>query len=149
MAVVCCATPSELYLEETRSTLAFASRAKLVKTNAQVNEVLDDQSLIRRLQRELAEAKKGASGGEGNQSAQLRALETKAANAGKDVREALEKLQRLQKIYLNSSSLFDSKQASQVDASNKAVQRKATLRWWLNQNINLRDTIKTTPNVDS
>ncbi|GMH68023.1 hypothetical protein TL16_g04829, partial [Triparma laevis f. inornata] len=31
MAVICCATPSELYLEETRSTLQFAARAKLVK----------------------------------------------------------------------------------------------------------------------
>ena len=37
MAVICCATPSELYLEETRSTLQFASRAKLVKTKPQVN----------------------------------------------------------------------------------------------------------------
>ena len=58
MAVVCCATPSELYLEETRSTLQFASRAKLVKTNAKVNEVIDDRSMIKKLQRELAEAKK-------------------------------------------------------------------------------------------
>jgi centromeric protein E len=42
MAVICCATPSEMYLEETRSTLQFASRAKLVKTRAQVNEIVDD-----------------------------------------------------------------------------------------------------------
>ena len=41
MAVICCATPSELYLEETRSTLQFASRAKLVKTRAQRHEVHD------------------------------------------------------------------------------------------------------------
>jgi len=56
MAVICCATQSELYLEETRSTLQFASRAKLVKTQAQVNEVMDDRSLIKKLQRELKEA---------------------------------------------------------------------------------------------
>eukprot|EP00536_Pseudo-nitzschia_multiseries_P008863 jgi/Psemu1/297078/fgenesh1_pm.234_\ len=62
MAVICCATPSELYLEETRSTLQFASRAKLVKTNAQVNEVLDERSMIRRLQKELAEAKRNQYG---------------------------------------------------------------------------------------
>ena len=30
MAVVCCITPSNAYIEETRSTLQFASRAKLV-----------------------------------------------------------------------------------------------------------------------
>ena len=38
IAVICCATPSELYLEETRSTLQFAARAKLVKTRAKVSE---------------------------------------------------------------------------------------------------------------
>ncbi|KAL7577485.1 hypothetical protein ACA910_004766 [Epithemia clementina (nom. ined.)] len=34
MSIICCATPSELYVEATHSTLAFAARAKLVKTNA-------------------------------------------------------------------------------------------------------------------
>ena len=64
MAVICCATPSELYLEETRSTLQFASRAKLVKTKPQVNEVLDDSLLIKRLQHELAETRKLVKGKE-------------------------------------------------------------------------------------
>ena len=58
MAIICCATPSELYLEETRSTLQFASRAKLVKTHAQVNQVIDERSLVKKLQRELRAAKK-------------------------------------------------------------------------------------------
>jgi hypothetical protein len=57
MAVICCATPSELYLEDTRSTLKFALDAKLVKTRAQVDEILDNRSLIEKLQRELKEAK--------------------------------------------------------------------------------------------
>ena len=46
MTIICCTTPSELYLEETRSTLQFASRATLVKTRTQINEFLDDRSLI-------------------------------------------------------------------------------------------------------
>lgn len=58
MAVVCCATPSTKYVDETKSTLQFAARAKMVKTQAQVNEVLDDRSMIRRLQQELEEVKK-------------------------------------------------------------------------------------------
>jgi len=57
IAIICCVTPSELYLEETRSTLQFASRAKLVKTKTQVNEIMDDRSLIKKLERELNEAK--------------------------------------------------------------------------------------------
>jgi centromeric protein E len=53
MSVVCCITPAEKYLEETRSTLQFASRAKLVKTNATVNEVIDESVQLRRLKKEL------------------------------------------------------------------------------------------------
>mmetsp|Transcript_4140 Transcript_4140/g.6225 ORF Transcript_4140/g.6225 Transcript_4140/m.6225 type:complete len:704 (+) Transcript_4140:50-2161(+) len=57
MAILCCATASRMYVEETKSTLRFASRAKLVQTSAKKNEVMDDRTLIRRLQKELAEAK--------------------------------------------------------------------------------------------
>jgi len=78
MAVICCATPSELYLEETRSTLQFASRAKLVKTRAQVNEVIDDRSLIKKLQRELKEARDAGNGHVAME--QMKALEEKAVN---------------------------------------------------------------------
>eukprot|EP00578_Thalassiosira_sp_NH16_P026180 CAMPEP_0181097840 /NCGR_PEP_ID=MMETSP1071-20121207/11786_1 /TAXON_ID=35127 /ORGANISM="Thalassiosira sp., Strain NH16" /LENGTH=492 /DNA_ID=CAMNT_0023180353 /DNA_START=380 /DNA_END=1854 /DNA_ORIENTATION=- len=53
MAVICCATPAEMYLEETRSTLQFAERVKLVTTRAQVNEVMDDLSLIEELTHQL------------------------------------------------------------------------------------------------
>ena len=140
MAVVCCATPSELYLEETRSTLGFASRAKLVKTNAKVNEVLDDQSLIRRLQRELAEAKRGFACNGGNQTDQLRALETEAANAGKERREAQEKLRRLQKSILNSSALFESRQVSSSSDFRNPTQRKRRLS---DGNLNLRSSYET------
>jgi len=57
MSVVCCITPAEKYLEETRSTLQFASRAKLVKTHAVVNEVLDEAAALKRLKKELEELK--------------------------------------------------------------------------------------------
>ena len=57
MSVVCCITPAEKYLEETRSTLQFASRAKLVKTDAKVNEVLDESAQLKRLRKELEELK--------------------------------------------------------------------------------------------
>jgi hypothetical protein len=105
MAVICCATPSELYLEETRSTLQFASRAKLVKTNAQVNEVLDDRSIIRKLQRELAEARR-QNPSTGNHQ-HLRALEDKAVTAGTAAIEAKKKLDRLKSSILKTDYLFD------------------------------------------
>jgi chromosome segregation ATPase len=58
MAFICCATPSELYLEETRSTLRFAANAKMVKTRPKINMVTDDKSRIRQLEKELAESMK-------------------------------------------------------------------------------------------
>lgn len=54
MAIICCATPAESFLEETRSTFQFASRAKQIKTRAIVNEVLDDKAQLRRMSQELA-----------------------------------------------------------------------------------------------
>lgn len=37
MAVLCCVSPAAAFVEETRSTLRFAARAKLVETKAEVN----------------------------------------------------------------------------------------------------------------
>ena len=91
MAVICCATPSELYLEETRSTLAFAARAKLVTTNPIVNEVLDDRSMIRRLQKELVEARRKAGHRE--------VLERRAAWADSLARATEGKLGKLHRVH--------------------------------------------------
>jgi hypothetical protein len=104
MAVICCATPSELHLEQTRSTLLFASRAKDVKTRAQVNEVLDDTSLIKRLQRELAEARR-ASAGPG-QLQHLEALEAEVLNARTAARDAEKKFDKLKSLILNHAVVF-------------------------------------------
>eukprot|EP00985_Skeletonema_marinoi_P018960 scaffold10718_cov127-Skeletonema_marinoi.AAC.1 len=103
MAVICCATPSDLYLEETRSTLQFASRAKLVKTRAQVNEVMDDRSLIKKLQRELKEARRGGPGKETME--QMKALEEKAASAEDANRKAEQDLRRMKEMLLKGGVL--------------------------------------------
>lgn len=44
--------PSIRYIDETRSTLLFAKRAKLVKTNAKRNEIMDDTQMLRKCRRE-------------------------------------------------------------------------------------------------
>lgn len=41
-------------MEQSRNTLLFASCAKEVTTNAQVNVVMSDKALVKKLQRELA-----------------------------------------------------------------------------------------------
>ena len=55
-ALIACATPSAHYVEETKSTLLFAQRAKTVKTCAEVNEILDDAAMLKRLRRDLKKA---------------------------------------------------------------------------------------------
>ena len=57
-------TPAMCNVEESHSTLRFASRAKRVMNNAVVNEVLSDAAVLKRQAKEIEELKKrlGSSG---------------------------------------------------------------------------------------
>lgn len=99
--MICCVTPSERYLEETKSTLQFAARAKDIQTSVHVNEVLDDQAQLKRLKREVHELK--------------RLVDQDALNAIKAEKEALmhershnkAELVRLMGLMLSSASVSD------------------------------------------
>mmetsp|Transcript_63447 Transcript_63447/g.75084 ORF Transcript_63447/g.75084 Transcript_63447/m.75084 type:complete len:678 (+) Transcript_63447:173-2206(+) len=82
MVLIACICPSPQFAEETRSTLKFASRAKLVTTKAEANVVLDDKALITKLQHDIEEMSK-----------ELQKRETK---------ELEEKLQRLKSMILRA-----------------------------------------------
>ncbi|KAL1199729.1 Kinesin-like protein KIN-7G [Cardamine amara subsp. amara] len=53
-SIICTMSPARIHVEQSRNTLLFASCAKEVTTNAQVNVVMSDKALVRHLQRELA-----------------------------------------------------------------------------------------------
>ena len=53
-AIICTLSPAGIHVEQSRNTLLFASCAKEVATNAQVNVVMSDKVLVKHLQRELA-----------------------------------------------------------------------------------------------
>ncbi|KAK9129604.1 hypothetical protein Sjap_010091 [Stephania japonica] len=53
-AIICTLSPARSHVEQSRNTLLFASCAKEVTVNAQVNVVMSDKALVRHLQRELA-----------------------------------------------------------------------------------------------
>ncbi|CAL9226665.1 unnamed protein product [Arabidopsis halleri] len=53
-AIICTMSPARSHLEQSRNTLLFASCAKEVTTNAQVNLVVSEKALVKQLQRELA-----------------------------------------------------------------------------------------------
>jgi len=58
IAIVCCISPSKSYTEESRTTLRFASRAKLIRVTPKINEILDDGVKIKKLEKELEKARK-------------------------------------------------------------------------------------------
>ncbi|MED6181040.1 Kinesin-like protein nack1 [Stylosanthes scabra] len=53
-AIICTLSPALSHLEQSRNTLLFATRAKEVTNNAQVNMVVSDKQLVKHLQKELA-----------------------------------------------------------------------------------------------
>ncbi|KAL2512364.1 ATP binding microtubule motor family protein [Abeliophyllum distichum] len=53
-AIICTLSPTRSHDEQSRNTLLFASCAKEVTTNAQVNVVLSDKALVKHLQKEVA-----------------------------------------------------------------------------------------------
>ncbi|CAI9116864.1 OLC1v1018134C1 [Oldenlandia corymbosa var. corymbosa] len=53
-AIICTMSPAHSHVEQSRNTLLFASCAKNVCTNAHVNVMMSEKSLIKQLQRELA-----------------------------------------------------------------------------------------------
>ncbi|CAM9372644.1 unnamed protein product [Scytosiphon promiscuus] len=105
MAIICCATAAEGFLEETRSTLQFASRAKEIKTRAIVNEVVDDKTQIRRMSHELAalkrkQAEQEAAGGGGPSGELVETLQQEKA-------QQAEKIDRLKNLLLNIAPAID------------------------------------------
>lgn len=50
--IICAVTPA--VLDETRSTIGFANRAKKIENQPHVNEVLTDTAMIKRLQKQIA-----------------------------------------------------------------------------------------------
>lgn len=53
-AIICTLSPARSHVEQSRNTLLFASCAKEVTTNAHVNLVMSDKTLVKKLQKEVA-----------------------------------------------------------------------------------------------
>ncbi|KAH6570776.1 hypothetical protein BASA60_007565 [Batrachochytrium salamandrivorans] len=57
-AIICTITRAYLHSDETHSTLRFASRAKTITNKPHVNEIVSDETLLKRYRREIEELKK-------------------------------------------------------------------------------------------
>lgn len=124
MAMICCVTPAEQFAEETRSTLQFASRAKRVLLAPEINEVLDKDSQLKKLKRELAELKaRQACLSSGQSSGGAAEHNTQLQEQLKQQQLEIERYQRL----LNSQVEADIKQGAEEqdeDARSRRTKRQ-------------------------
>lgn len=56
-AIICTITPASTHIEETLSTLKFASRAKTIKNKPEINEVVSEEALLKRYRKEIGTLK--------------------------------------------------------------------------------------------
>lgn len=91
-AIVCTVTSSQAFCEETHSTLKFASRAKTVTNQPEVNEVVSDEVLIKRYKRELSALKEQLSELKRQKSgdSEVPVASTKVNNNYKELQKKLE-----------------------------------------------------------
>ncbi|XP_022898629.1 kinesin-like protein KIN-7F isoform X2 [Olea europaea var. sylvestris] len=88
-AIICTLSPTRSHNEQSRNTLLFASCAKEVTTNAQVNVVMSDKALVKHLQKEVAHLKSElrTQGSTCDHIALLRKKDTQIEKLEKEVRD--------------------------------------------------------------
>ncbi|KZV52615.1 hypothetical protein F511_07008 [Dorcoceras hygrometricum] len=88
-AIVCTLTPARSHVEQSRNTLLFATCAKEVSTNAQVNVVMSDKALVKQLQKEVArlESELRSPGSSCDHAALLRKKDVQIEKLEKEIRE--------------------------------------------------------------
>lgn len=88
--IICTVTPA--VVDETRSTLGFAMRARKIKNAPTVNEVMTDQAMIKRLQRMIASLEQELNAAKSNQRdrilAKISARQNCIVHPGRKVKEA-------------------------------------------------------------
>ncbi|KAK7816205.1 kinesin-like protein nack2 [Quercus suber] len=73
-AIICTMSPALSHVEQTRNTLSFATSAKEVTNNAQVNMVVSDKRLLKDLQKEVARLEAKLQSPESSSSSCLKSL---------------------------------------------------------------------------
>ncbi|OQR88999.1 kinesin [Thraustotheca clavata] len=101
--IICCVTPSDKHLEESKSTLQFAQRAKTIQMTAAVNEVLDDQAQMKRLQQEVTQLRKQLNGDD-----TLNALKAQNLALAEEKQRQQAKIERLQGLIMTGSRSIES-----------------------------------------
>eukprot|EP00937_MAST-01D_sp_MAST-1D-sp2_P000772 g772.t1 len=103
-AIICCISPRDKYLEETLSTLKFAGRASSITTKAEVNELLDAESQLKRLKKELKQLKAQQEGRQGASVEELEKLKSEHGEMAKQLAERDQKIGVLKMAFLEGGT---------------------------------------------
>ncbi|KAM8939423.1 centromere-associated protein E [Pelodytes ibericus] len=121
--IICTVTP--VSFDETLSTLQFASTAKHVRNTPHVNEVLDDQALLKRYRKEIMDLKKQLEGLEASSEVKAKAM---AKEEHSQLLEEIKLLQkeREQRIWNLTNIVVASSQECEQD---QRAKRKRRVTW--------------------
>ena len=119
-AIICTITPSALFNDETVSTLKFASRAKICKNRPVVNEIISDETLIKRYAKEIKELKSML------QNVQSENVEDKLRETEMEKQKLNGQLEALKNLILNAnqSTSAEAENDSHAAAKKRALRRK-------------------------
>ncbi|KAJ7979191.1 Kinesin-like protein [Quillaja saponaria] len=131
-AIICTMSPALSHVEQTKNTLSFATSAKEVMNNAQVNMVVSDKRLLKHLQKEVARLEAELRSPEPASSSCLRSLLVEKDLKIQQMEREMEELKRQRDIAQSRLELERrtpkvQKGLNQFGPSSHAV-RQATLR---------------------
>ncbi|XP_042508493.1 kinesin-like protein KIN-7E isoform X2 [Macadamia integrifolia] len=122
-AIICTVSPARSHVEQSRNTLLFASCAKEVATNAQVNVVMSDKALVKHLQKELARLESelrypGQASATSDSRALLREKDLQIAKMEKEIRVLIQQRDLAQSRLEDLLQVVGVDQASKIWAKN-------------------------------
>lgn len=144
-SMICAVTPASSFIDETRSTLMFADRAKDVKNSATINEIMDDKALLLQSKKEVAALQKQLQmmkSGSGVSTEDIEALVQQKMQAEEEKEALKSQLSHMSAFAMGGSSTpsFASSRVDSRRASNPvaAASRRVTYGNYTNRTDNQR-----------
>ena len=112
ICIICNVSPLERNLEESHNTLKFGLRAKKIKQNASINEVVDDRTLLQNyreeieaLKRQLREAKEAQAALQRERDEAVVSSPVPLDADDEDIQTLVEAIQNLEKLILRKATV--------------------------------------------
>ncbi|KAJ3276864.1 hypothetical protein HDV01_002919 [Terramyces sp. JEL0728] len=118
--IICTITPSLIHMDETLSTLRFASRAKTITNKPRVNEIVPEGTLLKIYKQEINELKKKLD--QANESSRLSDISKEELLENREKIKLEAKIKKLGLMILDSSKIKDSSN----DLQKKRQKRRQT-----------------------